>query len=193
MKRVFDISVSLISIILLFPLFIMISLLIKITSKGPIIFKQKRSGKNRCEFNIYKFRSMKINTPNVATNELYNHSDYITGVGRFIRRTSIDELPQLFNILKGDMSIVGPRPLLCSEIDVLDRRELYNANSIRPGLTGLAQINGRDNLDSIAKASFDGQYMMNRSFLYDIKIILKTFLYVLGAKDIKEGIKNEFN
>ncbi len=188
MKRLFDICVSFISIILLLPLFIMVSLLIKCTSKGPIIFKQERSGRNRKLFKIYKFRSMRVDTPNnVATNNLDNSKYYITNIGKFIRRTSIDELPQLFNILKGDMSIVGPRPLLANEIDVLDNRELYNANSIRPGLTGLAQINGRDILDSTSKAKLDGEYMKNKNFYYDLKIIIKTFSYVIGAKDIKEG------
>lgn len=190
MKRCFDIIVSLISIIFLIPLFLVVSILIKLSSKGPIIFKQQRSGVNRIPFNIYKFRSMKITTPKYTpTNDLSNHHIYITTIGRFIRKTSIDELPQLFNILKGDMSIVGPRPLLCNETDVLEKRELYNANSVRPGLTGLAQINGRDILDADAKATLDGDYIMNMNFLFDMKIIFKTPLYVIGAKGFKEGKK----
>lgn len=190
MKRVFDIILSLISIVFFIPLFLIVGAIIKVTSKGSVIFKQERSGLNRKVFYIYKFRSMKIETPKyTATNDLSNHEIYITSIGRFIRKTSIDELPQLFNILKGDMSFVGPRPLLCCEVDVLDKRELYNANSVKPGLTGLAQINGRDILDADSKARIDGDYMMNKSFMYDIKIIFKTFFYVIGAKDFKEGKK----
>lgn len=188
MKRLFDICVSFFSILFFIPLFIIIAFLIKVTSRGPVIFKQERSGKNRKPFYIYKFRSMKIDAPkNTPTNQLENSNIHITKIGNFIRRTSIDELPQLFNILKGNMSFVGPRPLLCSEIDVLDRRELYNANSIRPGLTGLAQINGRDVLDAETKAKYDGDYVMKAGFFYDLKIIFKTFFYVLGSKGVKEG------
>lgn len=188
MKRLFDVVLSVVAILFLIPLFLIIGFLIKITSKGSIIFKQERSGLNRKPFLIYKFRSMKISAPsNVPTNSLENHCEHITKIGKFIRRTSIDELPQLFNILKGDMSFVGPRPLLCSEVDVLDGRELFNANSIRPGLTGLAQINGRDVLDAHTKAKIDGDYMMNMNMLYDLKIIFKTVFYVLGAKGYKEG------
>lgn len=188
MKRIFDIILSSIAIVLFIPLFIIVSIFIKTTSKGPIIFKQERSGINRKPFYIYKFRSMKSTTPsNIPTKDLVDPVSHITKVGKFIRKTSIDELPQLFNILKGEMSFVGPRPLLCSEVDVLERRELYNANSIRPGLTGLAQINGRDILDSQSKAKIDGDYMMRMGLLYDFKIICNTFFYVFSGQGIKEG------
>ncbi|MFI3252355.1 MAG: sugar transferase [bacterium] len=190
MKRLFDFTLAFFSLIFLLPILLIVSLIIKITSKGPVIFVQERSGKNRVPFKIYKFRSMNVSAPSETPKcELDNTDVHITKFGRFIRKSSIDELPQLLNILKGDMSFVGPRPLLCSENDVLDRRELYNANSIKPGLTGLAQISGRDILDAETKAKYDGEYVMKQSFFYDIKIIIKTFFYVLGAKGIKEGKK----
>ena len=145
-KRFFDIVCSILGIIVLSPVFIIVSILIKLESKGPIIFKQLRAGKNSKPFYIYKFRSMKIETPNIATNDFTNSHVYITKIGKIIRKTSIDEIPQLFNILKGDMSIVGPRPVILEEVDLIELRQSYNIDKILPGITGWAQINGRDNI-----------------------------------------------
>ena len=146
-KRTMDIVSSLVGLILLSPLFLLVAILIKLDSKGPIIFKQIRIGKNSKPFYIYKFRSMKIDAPNLSTEEFINASDFTTKVGKFIRKTSIDELPQLVNILKGDMSIVGPRPVIEREVRLLEIRKECNVDSILTGITGLAQINGRDNID----------------------------------------------
>ena len=152
-KRTMDIVSSLVGLILLSPLFLLVAILIKLDSKGPIIFKQIRIGKNSKPFYIYKFRSMKIDAPNLSTEEFINASDFTTKVGKFIRKTSIDELPQLVNILKGDMSIVGPRPVIEREVRLLELRKECNVDSILPGITGLAQINGRDNIDDYEKVS----------------------------------------
>ena len=154
-KRTMDIVSSLVGLILLSPLFLLVAILIKLDSKGPIIFKQIRIGKNSKPFYIYKFRSMKIDAPNLSTEEFINASDFTTKVGKFIRKTSIDELPQLVNILKGDMSIVGPRPVIEREVRLLEIRKECNVDSILPGITGLAQINGRDNIDDYEKVKYD--------------------------------------
>lgn len=185
-KRLIDIVSSLLGIILLSPVLIIVSILIKLESSGPIIFKQLRAGKNSEPFYIYKFRSMKINTPNLATNEFTNSSDYITKIGRFIRKTSIDEIPQLFNILKGDMSIVGPRPVILEEEDLIKLRQEYNVDKILPGITGWAQINGRDNIGNEEKVNYDYKYLNHRSLGMDIYIILQTALKVIKRSDIKE-------
>ena len=184
-KRIIDVVGALCGIIVFSPIFIITSILIKLESKGNIIFKQIRVGKDSKPFYIYKFRSMKTYTPNIATNDLKNPEMYITKVGRIIRKTSIDELPQLFNILKGDMSIVGPRPVIEKEYDLLSlRRECY-VDKIKPGITGWAQINGRDNLDAQEKVKYDKEYLYNRSTKFDIYIIFKTFIKVLKRSDIK--------
>ena len=161
-KRTMDIVSSLIELILLSPLFLLVAILIKLDSKGPIIFKQIRIGKNSKPFYIYKFRSMKIDAPNLSTEEFLNASDFTTKVGKFIRKTSIDELPQLVNILKGDMSIVGPRPVIEREVRLLELRKECNVDSILPGITGLAQINGRDNIDDYEKVKYDFEYLTNQ-------------------------------
>ena len=158
-KRTMDIVSSLVGLILLSPLFLLVAILIKLDSKGPIIFKQIRIGKNSKPFYIYKFRSMKIDAPNLSTEEFINASDFTTKVGKFIRKTSIDELPQLVNILKGDMSIVGPRPVIEREVRLLEIRKECNVDSILPGITGLAQINGRDNIDDYEKVKYDFEYL----------------------------------
>lgn len=158
-KRTMDIVSSLVGLILLSPLFLLVAILIKLDSKGPIIFKQIRIGKNSKPFYIYKFRSMKIDAPNLSTEEFINASDFTTKVGKFIRKTSIDELPQLVNILKGDMSIVGPRPVIEREVRLLELRKECNVDSILPGITGLAQINGRDNIDDYEKVKYDFEYL----------------------------------
>ena len=184
-KRTMDIVSSLVGLILLSPLFLLVAILIKLDSKGPIIFKQIRIGKNSKPFYIYKFRSMKIDAPNLSTEEFINASDFTTKVGKFIRKTSIDELPQLVNILKGDMSIVGPRPVIEREVRLLELRKECNVDSILPGITGLAQINGRDNIDDYEKVKYDFEYLSKRNLVFDIKIIINTVLKVAKSEGIK--------
>ena len=192
LKRLGDISISLIAITLFCPLFILIAIAIKFDSKGPVIFKQKRFGIHKKTFYVFKFRTMKVESPKyVATRDLQNPEQWITRVGAFLRKTSLDELPQLCNILVGDMSIVGPRPVVVSERDVIEAREKYGANDVLPGLTGWAQINGRDNLSTDIKAKLDGYYVKNRSLITDIKCIVRTIPYVLKRKGIVEGSKRE--
>ena len=184
-KRTMDIVSSLVGLILLSPLFLLVAILIKLDSKGPIIFKQIRIGKNSKPFYIYKFRSMKIDAPNLSTEEFINASDFTTKVGKFIRKTSIDELPQLVNILKGDMSIVGPRPVIEREVRLLEIRKECNVDSILPGITGLAQINGRDHVDDYQKVKYDFEYLVKRNLVLDIKIIINTILKVIKSEGIK--------
>lgn len=192
LKRLGDISVSLIAITLFCPVFILIAIAIKLDSEGPVIFKQKRFGIHKKTFYVFKFRTMKVESPKyVATRDLQNPEQWITRVGAFLRKTSLDELPQLCNILVGDMSIVGPRPVVVSERDVIEAREKYGANDVLPGLTGWAQINGRDNLSTDIKAKLDGYYVKNRSLIMDIKCIVRTIPYVLKRKGIVEGSKRE--
>ena len=186
LKRVIDVICSLLGIIALSPVLIIVSILIKLESKGPIIFKQLRAGKDSKPFYIYKFRSMKTNTPNIATNDFNNASDYITKMGRFIRKTSLDEIPQLFNILKGDMSIVGPRPVILEEVELIELRQMYNVDKILPGITGWAQINGRDNIGNEEKVKYDYEYLTKKSIIMDLYIIVMTALKVLKRSDIKE-------
>ena len=192
LKRLGDISISLIAITLFCPVFILIAIAIKLDSEGPVIFKQKRFGIHKKNFYVFKFRTMKVESPKyVATRDLQNPEQWITRVGAFLRKTSLDELPQLCNILVGDMSIVGPRPVVVSERDVIEAREKYGANDVLPGLTGWAQINGRDNLSTDIKAKLDGYYVKNRSLITDIKCIVRTIPYVLKRKGIVEGSKRE--
>ncbi len=192
LKRLGDISISLIAITLFCPFFILIAISIKFDSKGPVIFKQKRFGIHKKTFYIFKFRTMKVETPKyVATRDLQNPEQWITRVGAFLRKTSLDELPQLCNILVGDMSIVGPRPVVVSERDVIEAREKYGANDVLPGLTGWAQINGRDNLSTDMKAELDGYYVTHKSLLMDIRCIVRTIPYVLKRKEIVEGSQKE--
>jgi len=192
LKRLGDISISLIAITLFCPVFILIAIAIKLDSEGPVIFKQKRFGIHKKTFYVFKFRTMKVESPKyVATRDLQNPEQWITRVGAFLRKTSLDELPQLCNILVGDMSIVGPRPVVVSERDVIEAREKYGANDVLPGLTGWAQINGRDNLSTDMKAKLDGYYVKHRSLIMDIKCIVRTIPYVLKRKGIVEGSKRE--
>ena len=187
-KRILDFILSLLGLIILSPLFIIIMIVIKIDSKGPVFFKQKRVGKDKKYFNILKFRTMKIDTPKeVPTHMLENAESYITKVGNFLRKTSLDELPQIINILKGNMSIIGPRPALWNQDDLIEERDKYRANEIKPGLTGLAQINGRDELEIHVKANLDGEYVEKMSFLFDIKIFFKTIFKVFKHDGIVEG------
>ena len=187
-KRLLDFVLSLIGIVVLMPVFIIIGILIKVDSRGPVIFKQKRYGKNKQPFYIYKFRTMASDAPqNVATKDLNDSKKYITKIGAFLRRTSLDELPQLFNILLGQMTIVGPRPVVLKEENLIIARDLYGANDIKPGITGWAQINGRDLLSIEEKAKLDGYYVENMGFKMDIKCFFKTVKYVLKGEGILEG------
>ncbi len=187
-KRLLDFVLSLIGIVVLIPVFIIIGILIKVDSRGPVIFKQKRYGKNKEPFYIYKFRTMASDAPqNVATKDLNDSKKYITKIGAFLRRTSLDELPQLFNILLGQMTIVGPRPVVLKEENLIIARDLYGANDIKPGITGWAQINGRDLLSIEEKAKLDGYYVENMGFKMDIKCFFKTVKYVLKGEGILEG------
>lgn len=187
-KRLIDFLISLLGFIVLSPLFLILCLLIKITSKGPIFFKQERVGIHKTYFDILKFRTMKIDTPkDVPTHLLSDPDQYITSIGRFLRKTSLDELPQLINIIKGDMSIVGPRPALWNQYDLIEQRDLYQANDVMPGLTGWAQINGRDELEISVKAKLDGEYVQRMSFLFDCKCFLLTITSVLKHEGVVEG------
>ena len=188
-KRVFDFVFSLIGIVALAVPMLIVAIVIKIDSpKEQILFRQKRVGKNNHEFTIYKFRSMRQDAPHeMATKNFENPEAYITPVGKFIRKASLDELPQLFNVFKGEMSIVGPRPLIPNEGKVLELRDKYGANKILPGITGLAQVHGRDEITDENKASYDGKYALNMSLLLDITIIFKTGMDVVRSKGIKEG------
>lgn len=187
MKRVFDFIISLFALIILSPLFLLISLIILIGNGKPVLFRQKRVGKNNELFTIYKFRTMKRGTENVASGKLENANAKITKFGRILRATSIDELPQLFNILNGTMSLVGPRPLIPEETEIRELREKYNVYTIRPGITGWAQVNGRDNISLEQKALLDKEYVEKQSLGFDIKILVMTVLKVLRREDVNEG------
>lgn len=187
MKRVFDFISSLVALIVLSPIILILSLIIKATSKGPILFKQRRIGKDNKEFNIYKFRTMRIDTPNVATHLLENPDQYITRVGKFMRKTSLDELPQLINILKGEMSVIGPRPALYNQYDLIELRTQANVHKLLPGLSGWAQINGRDELPISQKVALDKEYIEIQSFWMDIEIIFMTVFKVLKSDGVQEG------
>ncbi len=189
-KRLFDFFGALIALILLLPLFIVVALSIKLTSRGPVFFRQVRLGKNLKPFKIYKFRTMKINTPEASTGEL-DASKYITKVGGILRKTSIDELPQFINVLFGQMSWIGPRPHIPKETQVFEEREKFGANKVKPGLTGLAQINGRDNVSIKKKTKLDAIYVMHFGFWMDFKIFFKTIAYVLKGHGHAEGEKIE--
>ncbi len=187
-KRIIDFILAFIALILLSLLFLVLALWIKMDSKGPVFFKQKRIGINRSFFQIYKFRTMLSETPSdMPTHLLDNPDAFITKSGRFLRKTSLDELPQLINILKGEMAFIGPRPALWNQDDLADERDKYNANDILPGLTGWAQINGRDELPIKAKAQLDGEYIQNMSFWFDVKCFFGTFISILKSDGIIEG------
>lgn len=187
-KNILDFILSLLALIILLPFFFIFAIIIKLESKGPIFFKQKRIGKDKREFYIYKFRTMRTDTPkDMPTHLLKDAESYITKSGKIFRKTSIDELPQIINILKGQMSIIGPRPALWNQYDLIKERDKYNANSIRPGLTGWAQVNGRDELEIPIKAKFDGEYVEKMSLLFDTKIFLKTIIKVFKHDGVVEG------
>lgn len=187
-KRGIDILLSVLGLIILSPVYLILIIAIKLDSKGPVLFKQKRVGIRKSHFNILKFRTMRTDTPkDTPTHLLQNPEQYITKVGKFLRKTSLDELPQIVNILKGDMSIVGPRPALWNQYDLIAERDKYGANDIRPGLTGWAQINGRDELEIPVKAKLDGEYVKKMGFGMDVRCFFGTFASVLRADGVVEG------
>jgi O-antigen biosynthesis protein WbqP len=188
-KYLLDWLLAFVALVVFLPLLIFpVSVLIKLTSKGPILFKQKRIGSNKKIFYLYKFRTMRIETPNdVPTHQLKNPEVWITPLGKFLRKTSIDELPQLLNILRGEMSIIGPRPALWNQDDLIFEREKYGVNKLRPGLSGWAQINGRDTLPIPLKAKLDGEYLKRQSFWFDLYIILRTVLKIFKDNNVVEG------
>ncbi len=187
-KRLLDIVLSLTALIVLAPLLLVLALLVKLDSPGPALFKQKRVGRNEKLFDIYKFRSMYTSAPrDVATSELQNAESQITRVGRVLRKTSLDELPQLFNVLKGEMSLIGPRPLVPNEKDIHELRREKGAYRVRPGITGWAQVNGRDCVLPVDKARLDGYYADHMSFGLDVKIIIFSVICVLTARGVREG------
>ena len=187
-KRFIDLVLSSFAIIVLaFPMLI-VAIAIKIDDPGPIMFKQKRVGKNKSYFELYKFRSMKMNTPkDCPTHLLENPDQYITSVGKLLRKSSLDELPQLFNIWSGKMSLIGPRPALWNQYDLIEERDRYGANDVLPGLTGWAQINGRDELEISVKARLDGEYVNKISFGFDCKCFFGTIISVLKSNGVVEG------
>lgn len=188
MKRALDLLFSFLLTLVLLPILFIISVTVKLSSKGPVIFRQRRVGKDKKEFQIYKFRTMYLETPkNVPTHLLENSDKYITPIGKFLRKTSLDELPQLFNIIKGDMSFIGPRPALYNQYDLISLREESRINKFRPGITGWAQVNGRDELEVPIKVKYDKYYVEHFSLWLDIKILFMTFFNVLLSKGVVEG------
>lgn len=187
-KRGIDIVLSSVGLVILSPLFLLLIAAIKMDSRGPVLFRQKRVGIHKTHFNILKFRTMRTDTPkDMPTHLLKDPEQYITRVGKILRKTSLDELPQIINILKGDMAVVGPRPALWNQYDLIEERDKYGANDVRPGLTGWAQINGRDELEIPVKAKYDGEYVKKMGFLMDIRCFFGTFLSVLRAEGVVEG------
>ncbi len=187
-KRIIDVVLSLCGIIVLSPILLLLALWIKLDSKGPVFFRQKRVGKGKTYFFILKFRTMYADTPSdVPTHLLKDPQALITRSGRFLRKTSLDELPQMFNILAGQMSIIGPRPALWNQYDLIEERERLGANDVLPGLTGWAQVNGRDELPIPVKARYDGEYAQHVTFGFDVKIFFKTIGNVITGKDVIEG------
>ena len=187
-KRVIDLVLSVLAAVILSPLFLILFIAIKMDTPGPIFFKQKRVGINKTHFHILKFRTMRIDTPkNTPTHLLENPDQYITKVGKFLRKTSLDELPQIFNIIKGEMAIIGPRPALWNQYDLIAERDKYNANDVRPGLTGWAQINGRDELPITVKSELDGEYIQKMNFAFDVKCFVGTIFSVLKSDGVVEG------
>lgn len=187
-KRLIDFVLSFLGIIILSIPMLLIAIAIKCDSKGPVFFKQKRVGIHKKYFTILKFRTMYIDTPHDApTHELSDPKKWITKVGRFLRKTSLDELPQIFNIFVGQMSIIGPRPALWNQDDLIAERDKYGANDVKPGLTGWAQINGRDELEIPVKARLDGEYVTKQSFIFDCKCFFGTIFSVLKGDGVVEG------
>ena len=186
MKRLFDFLFSIFLLIILSPILLMIAILIRLESPGPALFKQERVGEDEERFICYKFRTMQHDTPDIATNKFINRKEYLTTAGYFLRKYSLDELPQLFNIIKGNMSIVGPRPVIPEEEELVSKRSRAGVYSLKPGVTGWAQINGRDHVNIDEKVELDSYYLEKQSFFFDIKIILKTALCVIKREGILE-------
>lgn len=184
-KRFFDLLVCIFLVGLLSIPFFLIFLVIKFTSEGPAIYWSIRVGKNNEHFEMPKFRTMQINTPEVASHLLSKPSNYITKIGYFLRKTSLDEIPQLWSVLKGDMSIVGPRPALFNQYDLIDLRTFKNIHQLTPGITGWAQVNGRDNLSNTKKVFFDEEYLKKKSFIFDLKILYLTFIKIIRREGIQ--------
>lgn len=189
-KRCLDLIISALAIVLLSPLFLLIALCVKLDSPGPVFFRQKRVGLNKRYFTIYKFRTMRADTPgDVPTHKLQTPKSYITRVGRFLRRTSLDELPQLFNVLRGDMALIGPRPALWNQYDLIELRDRYDVHRVLPGISGWAQVNGRDALELEQKAKRDGEYAAGLSFAFDLKCVWLTIRGVVRGDGIMEGAR----
>ncbi|MBQ8627777.1 MAG: sugar transferase [Agathobacter sp.] len=194
LKRLIDFILALGGLIVLSPIFLILCIWIKLDSKGPILFKQKRIGIHKTYFNILKFRTMYIDTPkDMPTHLLADPEQYITKAGKFLRKTSLDELPQIINILKGEMAVIGPRPALWNQDDLVAERDKYGANDVKPGLTGWAQINGRDELEIDVKAKLDGEYVEKMSFAFDVKCFFGTISSVLKSDGVVEGGTGELN
>ena len=188
LKRMIDFTLSILAVVCLSPLFLILFVAIKLDSPGPIFFRQKRVGINKKYFNILKFRTMRIDTPKDMPTHLLNNPDqYITKVGKFLRKTSLDELPQIFNIIVGEMAIIGPRPALWNQYDLIAERDKYGANKVRPGLSGWAQINGRDELSIEVKAALDGEYIQKMGLAFDAKCFIGTITSVLKSDGVVEG------
>jgi len=185
MKRTFDFSISLIMIFILLLLLLTIAVLIKLTSNGPVLNWSIRFGKDNIPFKMPKFRTMHLNAPAVATNLLKNPSQYLTSIGPFLRKTSLDEIPQLWSILSGDMSFVGPRPALFNQYDLIELRTSKGIHHLTPGLTGWAQVNGRDDLTILKKVNFDEEYLKKKSFIFDLKILCLTFIKIIRREGIQ--------
>ena len=193
-KRVLDFLLALVGLIVLSPVFLILIVFIKLDSKGPILFKQKRVGIHKTHFEILKFRTMKIDTSkDMPTHMLANPEKYITRVGKFLRKTSLDELPQIINILKGEMSIIGPRPALWNQYDLIAERDKYGANDVLPGLTGWAQVHGRDELEIEEKAKLDGYYVKHLGFKLDVQCFFLTIKSVLKSEGVVEGKKDNLS
>ncbi len=191
LKQIVDCIFAIVGLVVSSPLFLLLIICIKLDSKGPVLFKQRRIGKGKKEFYILKFRTMRIDTPkDMPTHLLEDPEMYITKVGKFLRKTSLDELPQIINIIKGEMSIIGPRPALWNQYDLIKERDKYGANDVTPGLTGWAQINGRDELPIDVKAKLDGEYVEKLSPLFDLKVFFMTIKSVLKSEGVKEGKNN---
>lgn len=187
-KRLIDIILSFLGLTILSPLFLILIVAIKMESKGPVLFKQKRVGMNKTHFNILKFRTMRIDTPkDTPTHLLENPDQYITKMGKFLRKTSLDELPQIWNIFVGQMSVIGPRPALWNQYDLIAERDKYGATDVPPGLTGWAQINGRDELPIVVKAKLDGEYVEKVSFWMDVRCFFGTIVSVVKSDGVMEG------
>lgn len=187
-KRILDLVLASVGVIIIFVPMLFVALVIKLDSRGPVLFKQPRYGKDKKPFTVYKFRTMSTDAPaDMPTNEFVHAGSYITRFGKIMRKLSIDELPQLVNVLRGEMSIVGPRPVVLTEKELIRQRAKYHANSVKPGITGWAQVNGRDELDYLQKAELDGWYVKNLSFKTDVKCIVKTFYVALSLAGHTEG------